>query len=724
MATDPDYSYVVADVPVINVNSHFCFHCNRILERCAVVKAPRMLWRSDGSFEIGPKNSKRTDSTFGHKDDFLAFVASAENGCHLCYMLLASLSDERRQKMQEYHESRPKKGFISISEHSDQRVAKFMVKLGYQSPEPWSFHEIGQTPGKWCLMYTFLRPSQNPICDLQADRGRLQQDSTWEIIYDWVNTCNQHHNCIHQVNKKRYIRPTRLISVGELEDFSDLKLCRSDETKADAKYLTLSHCWGPKGLSFKLVKDREREFRERIRFENLPPTFKDAVSATRKLAAAFGVSYIWIDALCILQDSQDDWKRESSIMGDIYLNSFCNLAACIGDDSSAGLFCKRDLFSVHHCVAQGGAHSCFEGNFEVGNFLAYKLDVLSSVLLSRGWVLQETALAPRVLYFTSDQVFWKCGTATFEENRPREDLNQSNSLRSNYHQAALEQPISELPEMELDTLWADTVVEYSACKLTFPGDKLFAIAGLAKLLKDKFDNKNTYIAGLWTRDLFLQLLWNPGSYLPYYTGKSPRRGRPKVYRAPTWSWASIDNKVSNKLVRGAYRPDYVSMIDIFSVPAESLSGDFFAEPQSGALTIKGKVYRADLVVTEHEYTYHIKHGDKKLLETVGFQLDVPQKQEGTFSVYCLPVAKIAVKNDKKTEMFGLILQKAGSQSSSFERIGFFEVRDISQANTFHGRKEEYIAWQDFVVEHKRDPSLFKGDGSEVREEGMYNITIL
>jgi hypothetical protein len=153
-------------------------------------------------------------------------------------------------------------------------------------------------------------------------------------------------------------------------------------------------------------------------------------------------------------------------------------------------------------------------------------------------------------------------------------------------------------------------------------------------------------------------------------------------------------------------------------------GDLFAEPQSGALNIKGKVYRADLVVTEHEYTYHIKHGDKKLLETVGFHLDVPQKQEGTFSVYCLPVAKTAVKSDTKTEIFGLILQKAGSQSSSFERIGFFEVWDISQANTFHGREEEYIAWQDFVVEQKKDPSLFKGDYSEAREESMYTITIL
>ena len=100
------------------------------------------------------------------------------------------------------------------------------------------------------------------------------------------------------------------------------------------------------------------------------------------------------------------------------------------------------------------------------------------------------------------------------------------------------------------------------------------------------------------------------------------------------------------------------MIDVVSVPIESLNGEIFAEPQSGALTIKGKVYRADLVVTDHEYTYASKHGDKILLEQGEHHLDVPRQQEGTFSVYCLPVAELAVKNDESQfDIYGLILQK-------------------------------------------------------------------
>jgi Heterokaryon incompatibility protein (HET) len=69
----------------------------------------------------------------------------------------------------------------------------------------------------------------------------------------------------------------------------------------------------------------------------LPKTFQDALEVTRY----FGVRYLWIDSLCILQDSQDDWRRESALTGQIYQDSYCNIAAMTAQDPTEGLFFHR-----------------------------------------------------------------------------------------------------------------------------------------------------------------------------------------------------------------------------------------------------------------------------------------------------------------------------------------------------------------------------------------------
>ena len=102
----------------------------------------------------------------------------------------------------------------------------------------------------------------------------------------------------------------------------------------------------------KLTSSSEQHFKNLIPWQPLPDTYKDAIKVTRKLRSAFGVSYIWIDALCVIQDSAENWQQESSAMGDTHRSSFCNLAACVGPDSYSGLFQDCDPF--HHILALSG----------------------------------------------------------------------------------------------------------------------------------------------------------------------------------------------------------------------------------------------------------------------------------------------------------------------------------------------------------------------------------
>ncbi|KAF2434552.1 heterokaryon incompatibility, partial [Tothia fuscella] len=53
--------------------------------------------------------------------------------------------------------------------------------------------------------------------------------------------------------------------------------------------------------------------------------------------------YLWIDSLCIVQDSTSDWQQESSIMGKVYSSAYCSIAAVGAKNGNEGLFSDRNL---------------------------------------------------------------------------------------------------------------------------------------------------------------------------------------------------------------------------------------------------------------------------------------------------------------------------------------------------------------------------------------------
>ena len=127
--------------------------------------------------------------------------------------------------------------------------------------------------------------------------------------------------------------PSRLIYVGE----ADHDVCRLVQPSEIQRSMTLSHCWG-QGPTLKLTVDALEEFMKQIPVNELPQTYLDAIMVTRHL----GVEYLWIDSLCIVQDSIDDWQHECTQMSNVYKNSYCNIAALESIDSHGGLFSARD----------------------------------------------------------------------------------------------------------------------------------------------------------------------------------------------------------------------------------------------------------------------------------------------------------------------------------------------------------------------------------------------
>jgi len=147
---------------------------------------------------------------------------------------------------------------------------------------------------------------------------------TWERIKQWLDTCvtsSGHALCRERILDR--VIPTRLIRIPQ--EFEALHLCSTEDIddRATIKYAALSHCWGTEKVPFKTTRANLSDMRTRIPFDALGKTFQDAVESCCRL----GLEYLWIDSLCIIQDDNDDWTHQASIMGGIYSECVLNIVA-------------------------------------------------------------------------------------------------------------------------------------------------------------------------------------------------------------------------------------------------------------------------------------------------------------------------------------------------------------------------------------------------------------
>jgi hypothetical protein len=175
-------------------------------------------------------------------------------------------------------------------------------------------------------------------------------------------------------------------------------------------YITLSYCWGSKP-NFMLTSTTIVKFSSGIQIALLPKTLQDAVHITRWL----NIKYLWIDSLCIIQDSGEDWEREASKMPEVYMNSYLTIAAMMSADSNGGCFSFRNPLVHQPCCLFDDPIGLFDGSGGRGIFAhPFEADQLrvgstfeDSPLRKRAWVLQERILSPRIVYF-GDTIIWEC----------------------------------------------------------------------------------------------------------------------------------------------------------------------------------------------------------------------------------------------------------------------------------------------------------------------------
>ncbi len=343
--------------------------------------------------------------------------------------------------------------------------------------------------------------------------------------------------------------PTRVVDVGGRSGKKEPSVFVTDGCLG--KYIALSYCWGD-GVKheIKLKKATYQAMVGRIDEQRMTQTHREALQLARQL----GFRYVWIDALCIIQDSNEDWQTESLKMTEVYGNAELTLVAGRASDSTKGFVANpyrpviehRRLEYINPATPSAGPSEVFVGlprSRETGP------------VSDRAWCFQESLLSRRSIVFGAEQLCFRC-----QERSVFEDGEVTANREGRYI-------LNEFPSRMTDSVahqetmlrqWYWLVDQYSFRSIFDPHDIFAALMGLARAVQKQLGCR--YLAGLWEADLVRGLLWLGRNDVVFgaprgkgklaltrpveRNTKKPAHvlGRPAT-RAPSWSWASVEGPV-------------------------------------------------------------------------------------------------------------------------------------------------------------------------------------
>ncbi|TVY85470.1 hypothetical protein LSUE1_G000165 [Lachnellula suecica] len=487
--------------------------------------------------------------------------------------------------------------------------------------------------------------AEAPALDFSSTLG----SGSLTLISSWAKECATSHTKCHKVFWGNGLTqtaplwfPDRLIRITRAESADDLEVTitarvvlKSDSSDFPSDKSSAAATWGPApDLSAPLggrdgcvlTESTLPAWRKDLPLDDLPLTFQHAVMVCTQL----GFEYIWIDSLCILQDSREDWESQSAVMGDVYKFAWLNIAALDTKSDYEGFinesrdsrvefgfrapfasilgrsYEERNIDGQECILLRGKAKLLFSSSFD-----APGRTVMKAPLFSRAWVFQERDLARRTLAFSRQCVHWGCD----EYGRSEDPINggfEGSSLRTMLHlvldksassqgaqRSVLEERAWELLG-RFDMHWSGCVTSYTLCKLTKHSDKLIAISSVARELANSKVMPKRYLAGLWDINLPFQMSW-----ITVEGRETPARKRlgDAEYVAPSWSWASIEAPVQPQSI---FRSGLVALADVHATDVALKTDYAFGAVKAGWLRVSGHLNRVKSAKSRQQYSWDEK----------------------------------------------------------------------------------------------------------------------
>ncbi|KAM7210654.1 Heterokaryon incompatibility protein (HET) domain containing protein [Rhypophila decipiens] len=340
------------------------------------------------------------------------------------------------------------------------------------------------------------------------------------LLRKWLQDCdNTHGECRRRQSRIENFWPKRVIDVGDPR-----KLTLVEGQSGGDDYLVLSHCWGESTAEdkkrFCTTSENYAARKAGFSYDQLPKTFQDAVQITRALQK----QYLWIDALCIIQEGPNcDWDSQAKAMADIFASAYCTIAASSARGWGDG-FLKSE--SDHPDIRVQGTPSRPTCTCD------FDKDVNEGPLLKRAWVLQERVLSRRIIHFTATHTYCECGDGVLCE--------QLTKLKPPYgKQYFFLDP--DFPNRLEESGYIRTVefvqylfTKYSTSGLSYATDRDVAIYSLVDRMAQVLKTEVRY--GIFRCFLGSLLLWKRDENMTSpisYTDRS----------VPSWSWMAYSEGI-------------------------------------------------------------------------------------------------------------------------------------------------------------------------------------
>lgn len=528
-------------------------------------------------------------------------------------------------------------------------------------------------------------------------------DASMRLANYWLHQCLTTHKTCRRYSIGGSVLPTRVVDVGPADGSQRPFLYISGGEPG--LYATLSYYWN---LGVAKTTNAARtttlsleDHKKSIREEVLPITIRNAIGVVRNL----GLRYLWIDTLCIIQDSFEDWSREARNMGHIYRDSTITIAAAKEGEETTGLFCPRPSKRVNLCRVD----IRLSRKDRAALSLRAPLTRLWAALPTdqsehkesdnptpkmqsdrRDWELQEDILSCRKLIF-AQQMQWECATVTANEERPvgiptpPEDWGHLPvygypSLKADLYRTIRLPPFKHY----FYVAWRKIVELYTCRESRFDTDRLEGISGLARVAEGL--GGGTYLLGLWKNQLWDDLSWTTATNL--HTGNKSldtrlEPSRSEHFKAPTWSWASVLSPVKWNHMGG--RKECKIKIMGWKINPENSSFNVH-----GLLILQGLVVRLYSRVVSGTYFLHGNRNITSLAIQQWFPdivLDHSSRKDRSLEIVCLMLSRSYDERNQTSTSNILCLRAVGG---AYKRIGVCDLEDHFPNGM--PKKSDDLAW--------------------------------
>ncbi|KAK7214066.1 hypothetical protein V2G26_021244 [Clonostachys chloroleuca] len=368
-----------------------------------------------------------------------------------------------------------------------------------------------------------------------------------------------------------------LLDIGETDTENPRLISTAKET-GPISYCALSYCWGALPQLTTMKSTFQQYSLQGIPLNELTKVFKDAI----EVCHTFGIRYLWIDALCIIQDDPSDWERETTMMHRVYRNSYFTICA-LSSDSTHTSFLQRkqhkldlNFLSLLDSEISGKLTLEFQGlpHRGVAPFL-YRNNLFEDTTWStRGWTFQEDEMSKTALYFTNSRLFFRTGNQYFTED--------------GWSSTAFSFTLRIRPTL---SNWYSKILRFRKKKFANAEDIFPSLSGIVREYISYHDD--IYVAGHWKRDFLRGLLWHSVTCELEEGRETLLRNLsfPPLYIAPSWSYLSRTEpgehgiNFHQVLNEGHFR-SMVKSANAWTTPAGQ---DPYGRILAGVAHIKGKV---------------------------------------------------------------------------------------------------------------------------------------